>query len=223
MTKTFRVLSLLAAAALISMAASADASLAVTNAAAIDGNFGLEVIFDNTATKAYVEDQTPSDETTYNVEFKLSAEGPGNLQIDVADDATSRHEVFASRNPANLTRMEIHCRVAPGGPGTGNCGNNNDGQWRAKAYARKDDNTWKFCGQTGFQPTANTTYGIEWVQGSGGADGTIRFLKNGTEVRLCNNIDNDDRGVNAGRMGAVNRVDTGTSGTSYMDSFVSTR
>ena len=220
MTKTFRVLSLLAAAALISMAASANTSLDVTNAAALDGNFGLEVIFDGTTTNAFVEDQTPSDETTYNVEFKLQA---NNLGIAVANDATSRHEVFAGRFPANLIRMEIHCRVAPGGPGTGNCGAGNDGQWRAKAYARKDNNTWKFCGQVGFVPTAGTTYAIEWVQGDGGANGSIRFLKNGSEVRLCNNIDNDDRGINAGRMGATGRVDTGTSGTSYMDSFVSTR
>ena len=147
MTKTFRVLSLLGAAALISMAASANTSLAVTNAAAIDGNFGLEVIFDGTTTNAFVEDQTPADESTYNVEFKLRA---NNLTILAANDATSRHEVFAGRFPANLIRMEIHCRLAPGGPGTGNCGPGNDGQWRAKAYARNDNNTWKFCGQTGF-------------------------------------------------------------------------
>jgi hypothetical protein len=221
MTKTFRVLSLLAAAALISMAASADASLAVTNAAALDGNFGLEVIFDGTVSKAYVEDQTPSDETTYNAEFKLAAEGPGGYVIAVADDASSRHEVMAGRNPANLIRIEIHCRATFGG--SPNCGAATNGQWRAKAYVRRDNNTWKFCGQAGFQPQAGTLWGIEWVQGTGGADGSIRFLKNGTEVRLCNNIDNDDRGINAARIGAVNRVDAGTSGTSYMDSFVSTR
>lgn len=221
MTKTFRVLSLFAAAALISMAASAGStSLAVTNAAALDGNFGLEVIFANSTGKAYVEDQTPSDETTYNAEFKLSAEG-GGLVIDVSDGVTSRHEVMAARNPANLIRIEIHCRATFGG--AGNCGAGDTGQWRAKAYARKDNNTWKFCGQAGFQPAAGTLWGVEWVQGDGGANGSIRFLKNGSEVRLCNNIDNDDRGINAARIGAVNRVDTGTSGTSYMDSFVSTR
>lgn len=218
MTKTIRVLSLLGVAALISLAASAQTTLAVTNAAAIDGNFGLEVIFANSTTNAYVQDDTPSDEGTYNVEFKLRANALG---IAVADDATSRHEVIVARNPANLVRMEIHCRATFGG--SGNCGAGNTGQWRAKAYARRDNNSWKFCGQTGFVPTGNTTYGIEWVQGTGGADGSIRFLKNGNEVRLCENIDNDDRGVNAARMGATGRVDTGTSGTSYMDSFVSTR
>ncbi len=220
MTKTFRVLSLLSAAALISMAVSAQTTLAVTNAAALDGNFGLEVIFAGTTSKAYVQDDTPSDESTYNVEFKLRA---NPLTINASNGPDSRHETFAGRNPANLIRFEIHCRVAPGGPGTGNCGPGNDGQWRAKAYARRDNNTWKFCGQTGFVPTGNTTYGIEWVQGDGGANGSIRFLKGGSEVLLCNNIDNDDRGINAARMGAVNRVDAATSGTSYMDSFVSTR
>jgi len=221
MTKMIRALSLFAAIALVAMAASAgSSSLAVTNAAAIDGAFGLEVIMANSTGKAYVEDQTPSDETTYNAEFKLNAEG-GGLVIAVADDATSRHEVFAGRNPANLIRIEIHCRATFGG--AGNCGAGDTGQWRAKAYARRDNNTWKFCGQAGFQPTGNTTWGVEWVQGDGGANGSIRFLKNGSEVRLCTGLDNDDRGMNAARIGAVNRVDTGTAGTSYMDSFVSTR
>ena len=220
MTKTFRVLSLLGVAALFSLAASAQTTLAVTNAAALDGNFGLEVIFANSTSNAYVQDDTPSNEAAYNVEFKLRA---NPLTINASNGVDSRHEVVVGRNPANLIRMEIHCRLAPGGPGTGNCGPGNDGQWRAKAYARNDNNTWRFCGQTGFVPTGATTYGIEWVQGTGGADGSIRFLKNDIEVRLCNNIDNDDRGINAARMGATGRVDATTSGTSHMDSFVSTR
>jgi len=223
MKKTFRALSLLAIASLVTMAANAGStSLDVNAGAALEGSFGLEVIFASSTGLAYVQDDTPNDEATYNAEYRLTVDGD-NLQIAVANDASSRHEVFRARNPANLIRMEIHCRVAPGGPGTGNCGTGNDGQWRAKSYYRRDNNTWGFCGQVGFVPTGNTTYSVEWGQGTGAADGFMRFFKNGDLVRECTGIDNDDRGVNTARLGAPGRVDTGTSGSSYMDSFVSTR
>ena len=66
---------------------------------------------------------------------------------------------------------------------------------------------------------------IEWQAASapGANDGVLTLWLDGTQVGTVTTLDNDTRRVNAGQMGPVAGIDTGTRGTEYFDEFVSRR
>ena len=66
---------------------------------------------------------------------------------------------------------------------------------------------------------------IEWQAASapGANDGVLTLWLDGSQVGTVTTLDNDTRRVNAGQMGPVAGIDTGTRGTEYFDAFVSRR
>lgn len=190
-------------------------SLAVTNAAAIDGNFGLAVTVDGSTNKANVQDYSPNDETVYRASFKIDM---NNLVM--AEGA--RHDIFIIRS-------------APGGPLGLNHRNEaflwaqyfgaQTNPYKINLVCRRDDGKWLWGGKTSLPPSGARTLMVEWeaASGPGANDGACRIYFNGNLKGALEVLDNDERAVGSAWIGSVNRIDPATNGTMYFDSFESFR
>lgn len=196
--------------ALVSFPAMAALSLSVTNAAALQGAFGLRVSFDGTNTQAYVLDNSPNNEPEYHASFRIRADGmimatDALIQIFRANEETSGSTVF---------RTVLHKR--PSGAAT---------PWAIQVLVARSAGA-----GGGFYPRiaeglrpGGDQFTIEWHKGT---NATIRLYRNGQFRKKLENANTNDFDVDVVRLGA-GMGSTGASGQAGsfldLDDFISTR
>jgi hypothetical protein len=210
----------IAIAALLIGAGSAHAAgLAVNGAAALQGSYGLEIVMDGTNAKAYVEDQTPADESIYRISFLINMNdlvmaGPTAVtnQHAIIDTTTTGGDIglrLVLQDKKKLSRWQI----------------------KAKAGVSISTNPTKTTRKTSpveLEPTgaAPTTHqiDIEWQEGSAPdvRDGFIRIRVDGG-AWSSNTLENFDFGIDKTKFGGINGVDTTSTGSFYLDDFQSFR
>ncbi len=182
-----------------------DVCLRVNGAAAIEGDFGLEVVVPDGASNAtFVASTEATDETVYRIQFR------GNPN-DIAMEEGDKVNLFMGRmqgGEGNIIRLfmkrqggtyKLRCRWKKNGGGTG------------------------FCGQFTFAPN-NTRIGLEWMAGDG--NGSIKLLKGNSEQFFRDDLANDDYDIDTARLGMPQEIggaSIGIDGSYYLDDFQSFR
>jgi len=191
-------------------AATDGGDLTLSSAARMAGSpstgFGLQVLVDDQA-GLFVQDDTPADEPLYRARFYLDPNGydPGEAL------GQFRQHVFIAfaSSPQKRLVLLILRRVA--------------GAYSIAAHVRRDDDT---LAMTPFVPIADGPNAIEiaWQRASGpiAIDGHLELWVNGASAATLTGLDNDERGVDFVRMGAMS-VRPGATGTLFFDEFVSRR
>lgn len=187
------------------------ASLAVTNAAAMNGTtWGLAVTLDGVAGgPAYVQDASSNNEGTYRALFWLQ---PNTLTADASQHS---HTIFSIHNPGGgvaLVRLDLY-RLS-------------GGTMRVRAACRQDDGTYQrttliTLGPAGAEPDRELQ--LEW--GSGAGTGFCRLTRFGganPSVEVTG-LDNDTLSVKRARLGATFSIDANVTGTYWLDEFRSFR
>lgn len=187
------------------------ATLAVTNGAAIDGSFGMEVTFDPaTTTRAYVEDATPNAETHYVFRYRFDPN-------DIVMDNNKRYKQFTAfrETPSQYRAINVTYRK---GDGTGT------NFVRVKSHENPASALWQTSAWITL-PEAPSVLEVDWTRssGPGAADGVMRVWLDGVLMDTVNNLDNDECNIDFVRWGAVGGVDLNTDGTQYFDLFESFR
>ncbi len=202
------ILVLVASLAMILGAASAFAnSLDVNGDAAIDGDFGLEILVDGGSDATFVADTTPLDESVYRFEFRANPNA-----VSLADN--TGHAILMARmagGGGNIIRLFMR---RPAGSST----------YKLVCRTRKDSGGTAFCGQFTFAPN-NTRIGAEWVQasGPGNNDGIFRLRKGNNVMFEKTNLGNNDFDIDTLRFGLPQGATSGNSGSYYLDTFSSFR
>jgi hypothetical protein len=197
--------------------------MAVNGDAALEGDCGLEVVFDGTKTKRYVQDDSPDAESVYRVSFLFN---PNDLLFSGPTAFDNQHHIIAAtaigpggteigfqvilhdQKNQNRIRLKTNGGVdIPSDPG------------RA---ARKPKP--HVVLQSTLDPPQTHLIEIEWHSASapGVRDGLIRIRANGgawSEVAL----ENYGFEMDFVRLGAINGIDVTTSGSYYLDDFQSFR
>lgn len=193
------------------------AAISVTNGAALEGAFGMQIDYNGTTQQVFVEDWTPDTEPTYNFEFRHNFNN-----VFMPAESTQFVMLVRSEAPAsNEIRVYMWCRTnACGAGGAG-------GQFNLTFQVRKDTGEpggpWRHCARISAGPNANAHFRVEVVQGTGVNDGTCRVYRNGALLADINNIPNDEMDIDTHRWGGLAAVNTAISGFTKNDSFVSTR
>ena len=204
------ILVLVASLALTSGATSAFAanSLDVNGAAAIVGNYGLEVLVDGSSNQAFVADTTPAGETVYRASFRIA-------HNNISMDPGNVHAVFMGRQAGgtgNVLRLFMK---------------NIGGNYKIRCRFKRDLGGTGFCGQFNFAPI-NTFLTVEWMAATsdGANDGRIRLTKGSTVQFDKMNADTDTFVIDTARLGlpqAVPASSSTTNGSFYLDDFASFR
>ena len=194
----------------IATGASANNSISVETYAAMSGTtYGLEAVADGTATNAYVQDDSPADETVYRAQFMFD---PNSMTMDVG----GRHIIFSSTaNSTNGNKAAITLQMKYGAGGYA---------VRAMSQVTAGDQREK---------TADVLLSdgpheimLEWqvASGPGLADGMIRLTVDGSTVAQRLDVRSYTQAVKNTRMGHVaSSIDATTVGSHYFDEFSSFR
>jgi hypothetical protein len=207
----FAILVFAMATLLCAHAALANNTVAVTNAAALDGSFGLEVTMDGSTNNAHVRDLSPNDETTFRATFLFDANALTMTDGDWHFIATWRAEPGGPAghpSPRNEMRLLVRFRQGQTNP------------YKIRIVCRNDNGTWAQPGGHSLPLNGSSELTVEWQAGADGA-GFCNFYRNGI-LRATTTLDNDQRTIGSSTLGVAG-VDAGTSGSSYWDRFESFR
>ena len=183
-----------------------EGDLNVTTSAALVGTRGMAALIDNT-TAMYVRDNTPVNEPRYRARFYFDPNS-----ITMANGNT--HRIMVARNTsADVIRIEfrrnagvyqVRASVRNDGSGYANTA------WFTIADApHRIEIDWKAATSAG----ANNGYLSLWIDNSNGASPNTTL----------SGVDNDTLRVEDVRLGPLQGIDAGTSGTEFFDEFVSRR
>ena len=186
------------------------ASLDVNGTAALVGSFGLEVQFAGDTQVAYVQDDTPANETVYRASFQMD---PTNLNLGAND----RFTVLFGRDQDQSTgtlRLEMR--------------RNATNRMRLMGAVKKNDGTFSVTNNpvkwlvVGNQPIGIMVEAVFEFGASGG--GSIKVTRLDTNGSTMNDgINNGNFNLDLVRFGAPRDVDAGTTGSLYLDEFESFR
>ncbi len=195
----------------LSTASAFGASLAVNNAAAMDGtNFGLAVTMAGAGAPAYVQDATPNNEGTYRALMWIDPNTFTN-----GGGVQSAHTVFSGQNPGDgVSVFRVDLYQIP------------NGTYRLRVTCRRNDGTYaRSTLITIGTPASNPArqFQLEWGSGAGTGFCRLTGLFGANPSVETTGIANDTLSIRRARMGAVNGMDAGTSGIYYMDEFESFR
>ena len=208
---------------------SANNSLSVNAAAAQEGSFGLEISLDGSANSAYVEDDSPADETTYRASFWIHR---NNLFMDNCGGSCSTRFVMLlgrEADPAAVTVFRIiYARLAVDGVG-------NSPRYSIKFGVRNDNGDFVYMGGVILTSgVARKHVTIEWKAGDAMTNNGIARLYTSNDGGTPNlqfertNLLNSTMNVDLIRIGATSGLndqpsDPNTTGSWYFDSFESYR
>jgi hypothetical protein len=186
----------------------------VVAGAAMNGtNFGLEITPDGTSTKAYVQSDHPSGETTYNFEF----------YIDFNDLVTKHGKQFTIVEVFRNSPVKKHLFVFA-------VWRSDLGKWKISVKHRENtavaNDKKQYIGRITANAGAPMVLRVELVTGAG--DGSVTIYKNDNQKGQKTGLTNDDRIVDKIRvglpLGSENKCPVGgCTGSFYIDEFVSTR
>ncbi len=185
------------------------AALSVTNAAALTGNFGLEVTMQGDTANAFVRDNSPDSETVFRANFQLK-------RNTISFVAPNSNVVFFAMQETGPPPDKGVIRLT--------MGKFADGRVFVRAFAGQNTPlNFRFIGGTIITP-ATTVIGVEWVKSDPGADnGQLRLYRNGLLQQNRLDVKNDALDIDHVRFGAPSLVDASTTGSYYLDSYESFR
>jgi hypothetical protein len=200
-------------AVLSASAATAANTLAVTNAAAIDGAYGLEVSIDGSSSDlAYVEDNSPAGETVYRAQFWLDHNNPTMAIGDAVNIFRGVQDTGDKKNI--LVKMK----------------KGKDSNIYIYAFCQNNAGGWVLANKGMLFKDKATGVMIEWQAATtaGANDGFLKMYKvtisGGAVLKgQATGINNDTKIVDTARMGLTNAPAAGLAGTLYFDSFESYR
>lgn len=177
--------------------------LSVSPAAALTGNYGLQVaIDDNNA--IYVSDRSPNAETHYQARCYFD---PNSIAMQNND----AHYILYGYSGRSTVLLRIEFRFAKE-------------NYQLRAALRNDSNRWK--SGSWFTITDSVHFiEIDWraATASGANNGGLTLWVDGLQHANLTGVDNDTRHLDQIKLGAVSGIDTGTRGTYYFDGFESRR
>ena len=174
--------------------------LSVNTSCALEGDDCLAALIDDT-TAIYVEDTTPTDETDFQARVLFDpnsltmTDGDAHDIFQGLDDTVVAFQVQLKKNGATY---EIRLQV----------NDDNPSPQTTSWYTISDD--------------VNEIVVEWWASSSSGADdGVATLWIDGVLKETLTDIDNDTHQVDKVRLGAVDGIDAGTSGTMYLDNYAS--
>jgi len=206
----------------------ANTSLSVTGAAAMDGtNYGLVVSFDGGTGNAYVEDQSPSNETTYRASFWIDRSG-GITMSNCSGTCVTSHTMFLIRDDVDgsvgagdKTVVRVIFRRLKVGNGDGP-------RYAVRVGTVSNGDVFSYVGGVVLAETSKKkNIQIEWQAGNG--NGITRIYKRNsssdawTLQKEVTNLTNDNYVIDYVRLGATSAVDSTTTGDLWLDEFESYR
>jgi hypothetical protein len=208
-------------------------TLSVKGAAAVDGNFGLEILMEaGTTNPTYVRDNTPNAETTYRAQFWIDRTGGIFMDNDNETKATRFVAVRGADTGhagggSTVTVMRgIFGRLADDNNVAG-------GRYTFRMGCRLDNGNFRYIGGVVIGSKKWITMEFKAASAPGANDGICR-LYNGNTKYLANlqgertDLDNDLHNIDFIQLGAIggltdNPQDPLTAGPLYFDSFESYR
>jgi hypothetical protein len=179
-----------------------EGDLSVSPEAAIGGSYGMRAVLDDNRT-IFVVDETPGSERAYQVRFYFD---PNSISMA----SGNAHVLFLAMNGSGQASFRTELRSF-------------QGDYQIRDVALQDNGGQIYAD---WVPLTDGLHFLEtrWQAASGTdvSDGTLRLWLDGEPRADISDLDNDTRGVDKVRWGAVSGVDTGTRGTYYFDAFVST-
>ena len=179
-------------------------TLNVTNGAKYVGDYGLEIVVDDMS-PTYVQDNTPADEARYRARFYVRSD----LLAMAAVDEYELFTAFAGDSTPVL-RLTVY----------------NDGTDHLLRFVARED------GGADTTPGAGIVLAngwraieIDWQASTapGADDGFLDLWVDGHPQTGLAALDNDTLSVDHVRWGAVDGLDAGTAGSTYLDAFESRR
>ena len=197
------------AAILVAYPVLAANSIDVNASAAMEGSFGLEAIADGTATNAFVQDDSPANETIYRASFMFD---PNSMTMITG----GRHIVFsATADSTNGNKAAITLQVKRKSSG-----------FAIRAMSQVTAGTQREKTGDIALTDAPHTVQLEWqvASGSGVADGYLRLTVDGTTFVERTNIRSFTQSIKNAKLGHLaSSVDPATVGSHYFDDFQSFR
>ncbi len=213
-----KVLFSLAIIGLLATGTTLASSIAVTGAAAQEGSYGLAVTTDATADNAYVEDQTPNNETVYRAQFLLRSDNVA-FAAPCNNGPQTNHAIFKAWDddqPAGTWRQHLVVGIRVGL----SC--------QRLLNIKVTNNT---TGGVIFKelslPPAAAGWPVTVLVQFDQATDTYQLCRhrsdNPTFACVTTNIETGLANVDRIQLGMVGGADTTTTGTYYLDSFESYR
>jgi hypothetical protein len=171
-------------------------SLAVTGAAALEGNYGMAASIANTA-GMFVTDRTPSDERSYRAAFSFDPNGaliPPGKGLDV----------FVGMHGWTRT-LRLRIRSA-------------SGAYQLRAICRNDVGTMRY---SSWFAVSDAPHVIEVAWSAAPGAGSMAVLVDGPERARLSGLSNGSMTLDTVRLGPQ-AIGAGISGTAYFDAFIST-
>jgi hypothetical protein len=215
------VLSVVSVLAVLSCPLAIEAATIDVNAtAAMEGSFGLEVVCDGIDTSgAYVQDDSPDQESTYRVSFLFN---PAQMAItQTGSILESRHFIFTANGgsvnqPQNLRVIGVYLLKKSGKYWVAAQGVNTAG-------GRKKTTQKISLGNAGVENSPHLIE-VEWQASPvAGGSGVFRFRVDGGTWAELSYLKNYTQVINTVRLGIVIGLDVDTVGSHYYDDFQSFR
>jgi hypothetical protein len=186
-----------------STAVTDNGDLSVNSSAALVGSQGLRAVINNT-TSIYVTDDTPNAETRYRVRFYFDP----NF---IAMSNGNAHYIFYGYTGTSTDVLRIEFRRS-------------SGSYQIQAALRNDKSTWSVSNWSTISDAPHF-FELDWraSTAAGANNGGLTFWIDGTQMSNLTGVDNDTRRIDRVRLGAINGLDSSTSGTEYFDAFESRR
>jgi hypothetical protein len=178
---------------------SVTANVSADAAAAVDGNYGMQVTIDsNTARYATHDLDTPV--TRQIVRFYFD---PNSISMANNDS----HVIYYGYSGTSTSVTRIDLRFS-------------GGNYQIRAGIRNDAGSWTATSWTTISDSPHLVE-ADWraASGAGAGDGSLDFEIDGAAAGALTGIDNDTHQINRARLGAVSGVDSGTRGAYQFDSF----
>lgn len=214
-----RAFFVLAAGALLVAPIHAATTLSVTAGAALQGNFGLQVNFDGTGGNAFVQDNSPNDETVYWVAVRINDHG---VSFNPGAGTRSFQFLRAFTDESTTTtafRINVIDAITPGT------------NLRVFVLPTLNGGAFHPLGTETFittsaNPPTNNKFVFEWTAatGPGANNGRMVTYRDGILRKQLTDLNNDTIRVGMIRMGGFgNTVSVNNGSVLYLDDFVSTR
>jgi len=176
--------------------------LSASTAARLVGNYGMQaVIDDNNA--IYVTDDRPNAEPRYRARFYFDP----NTIVMASGNA---HYIFYGYSGATVVlRLEFR---------------KSSSIYQLRAELVNDSTTWKTSNWFTISDAPHFVE-LDWQKStaSGANNGSLTLWIDGVQQTPLTAVDNDTRRIDQARLGAVDKLDTGTRGTYFFDAFESRR
>jgi len=177
-------------------------NLSVGSGEALVGTQGMQALINDT-NAIFVTDNTPNAEGVYNARFYFD---PNTITMASGDN---HFILYGYSGTKAILRVQFRF---------------SSGAYQLRAGLQNNGATWT---DTSYVPISDAPHEIEvdWqaATGSGTNNGGLTFWIDGAQVSAVSGIANDTLKIDSVRLGAVNAIDAGTSGTEFFDEFESHR